>query len=98
MNLQFTAPEQTQFELVFDPVTGEILTANGGGSLNIVLQNQEFGMFGYFDVYGGNYLFMGGDLFSRKFTINDGGTLTITNDLTMSSLTIFKSSEANSLA
>ena len=75
MNLQFTAPEQTQFELVFDPVTGEILTANGGGSLNIVLQNQEFGMFGYFDVYGGNYLFMGGDLFSRKFTINDGGTL-----------------------
>jgi len=75
MNLQFTAPEQTQFELVFDPVTGEILTANGGGSLNIVLQNQEFGMFGYFDVYGGDYLFMGGDLFSRKFTINDGGTL-----------------------
>ncbi|NCP83612.1 MAG: hypothetical protein GW823_01670 [Bacteroidetes bacterium] len=75
MNLQFTAPEQTQFELVFDPVTGEILTANGGGSLNIVLQNQDFGMFGYFDVYGGNYLFMGGDLFSRKFTIKDGGTL-----------------------
>lgn len=75
MNLQFTAPSQTQFELVFDPITGEILTANGGGSLNIILENQEFGMYGYFDVYGGDYLFMGGDIFSRKFTINDGGTL-----------------------
>lgn len=75
MNLQFIAPSDTKFELVFDPVTGEILTATGGGSLNISLQDQEIKMYGYFDVLGGDYYFVGGDLFTRKFIITDGGTL-----------------------
>ncbi|TNE74114.1 hypothetical protein EP331_02605 [bacterium] len=75
MNLQFTSPDDTQFELVFDPITGEVLNATGGGSLNITLEDEELKMYGFFDVYGGTYNFVAGDVFTRRFIINEGGTL-----------------------
>ena len=80
LNLQFNTPDNTTFELVFDPVTNEILTARGGGDLNITLEDEELRMFGSFDVFGGEYLFVGGDVLSKRFNISDGGTLSWEGD------------------
>lgn len=80
LNLQFNTPDNTTFELVFDPVTNEILTARGGGDLNITLDDEELRMFGSFDVFGGEYLFVGGDVLSKRFNISNGGTLSWEGD------------------
>lgn len=75
LNLQFKATPGTTFELVFDPVTNEVLTADGSGDLNITLGDEELRMFGQFDVNGGEYMFVGGDILSKRFNLSDGGTI-----------------------
>lgn len=75
MDLQFSLPQSTTFELVFDPATKEILTARGGGNLTISLEDQDLRMFGRFDVVGGDYMFVGGNVLSKRFDLQSGGTL-----------------------
>lgn len=79
-DLQFIAPQNTTVELVFDPVTGEIITARGNGRIRITLEDQTMQMFGRFDVDDGDYLFVGGDIFSRRFSIREGGSITWEGD------------------
>jgi len=80
LDLQFSAAQNSTIEFIFDPVTGEELTARGGGNLNITLQDQNLQMFGNFNITSGNYLFVGGGVFSRKFYLQDGGTITWEGD------------------
>ena len=79
-DLQFVAPQNTTVQLVFDPVTGEIITARGNGRIRITLEDQTLQMFGRFDVDDGDYLFVGGDIFSRRFSIREGGSITWEGD------------------
>ncbi|TVQ11382.1 MAG: hypothetical protein EA364_10705 [Balneolaceae bacterium] len=79
-DLQFVAPQNTTVQLVFDPVTGEIITARGNGRIRITLEDQTLQMFGRFDIDGGDYLFVGGDIFSRRFSIREGGSITWEGD------------------
>ena len=75
LDLQFSAPDNSTVKFIFDPVTGEVLTAQGGGNVNITLQDQNLQMFGQFNITGGNYLFVGGGVFSRKFYLENGGNI-----------------------
>ncbi|MFU8860636.1 MAG: hypothetical protein ACNA8K_09440 [Cyclonatronaceae bacterium] len=79
-DLQFVAPQNTTVQLVFDPVTGEIITARGSGRIRITLEDQTMQMFGRFSVDDGDYLFVGGDIFSRRFSIREGGSITWEGD------------------
>ncbi len=80
LDLRFIAPQNSTIEFIFDPVTGEILTAKGGGQVNITLEDQDVQMFGRFDISGGDYLFVGGDVFSRRFYLQNGGTISWEGD------------------
>jgi translocation and assembly module TamB len=75
LNLSFSAPPGSTVQLVFDPLTGEILNAQGSGSVQIRLEDQQFNVFGTFNVNQGDYTFVAGDIFLRKFELRDGGTL-----------------------
>ncbi len=79
-DLQFQANENMTVRLIFDEVTSEILSARGTGRIRLTLQDEVFQVFGRFDVAGGDYLFVGGDIFSRRFTIRDGGTISWDGD------------------
>jgi translocation and assembly module TamB len=79
-DLQFIAPTNTTIQLVFDPVTGEVLTARGSGRIRITLEDETLQMFGRFNVIDGDYLFVGGDIFSRRFSIREGGSITWDGD------------------
>ncbi len=75
LNLSFAAPPGSTVQLVFDPLTGEILNAQGSGSVQIRLEDEQFNVFGTFNVNQGDYTFVAGDIFRRKFDLRDGGTL-----------------------
>ncbi len=75
LNMSFSAPPGSTVQLVFDPLTGEILNAQGSGSVQIRLEDEQFNVFGTFNVNQGDYTFVAGDIFLRKFELRDGGTL-----------------------
>ncbi len=75
LDLQFVANQPMTVRLIFDPITGDMITANGTGRLRIQLQDEELSMFGQFDISGGNYNFVSGDIFTRRFEISPGGTI-----------------------
>ncbi|MCC5933080.1 MAG: translocation/assembly module TamB domain-containing protein [Balneolales bacterium] len=80
LDLQFVANDNMTVRLIFDEVTSEILSARGTGRIRLGLQDEVFQVFGSFDVASGDYLFVGGDIFSRRFTLRDGGTITWDGD------------------
>ena len=75
MDLQFIANRPMTVRLIFDPITGDMITANGIGRLRIQLQDEELSMFGQFDISGGTYNFVSGDIFTRRFELSPGGVI-----------------------
>ncbi|MBO6524585.1 MAG: hypothetical protein JJ971_12210 [Balneolaceae bacterium] len=75
LDLQFIANQPMTVRLIFDPITGDMITANGTGRLRIQLQDEDLSMFGQFDISGGNYNFVSGDIFTRRFEISPGGSI-----------------------
>ena len=75
MDLQFVANEPMTVRLIFDPVTGDIVTAEGTGRIRILLEDETVSMFGRFDIQGGRYQFVSGDIFTRRFDIESGGSI-----------------------
>ncbi|MDG5766541.1 translocation/assembly module TamB domain-containing protein [Balneolales bacterium ANBcel1] len=75
MDLQFVAAPNSTVQLIFDPVTGEIVNARGEGRVRITLEDENLQIFGNFDVTDGDYLFVGGDILTRRFTLREGGSI-----------------------
>lgn len=75
LDLQFEAQNPMNVRLIFDPVTGDIITAQGTGRLRILLEDEQVSMFGRFDISGGRYQFVSGDIFTRRLEIDPGGTI-----------------------
>jgi len=81
MDMQFTANDPINVQLIFDPVTNEILNADGTGQVRVLLQDQDVSMFGQFDIEGGDYQFVSGDIFTRRFNLEEGGSISWQGDL-----------------
>ena len=75
LDLRFNASENLSVNLIFDPVTGEVLTAQGTGQLRISMQDQDVQMFGQYNINGGNYQFVTGEIISRRLELEPGGTI-----------------------
>lgn len=75
LDLRFDTPDDITVNLIFDPVTGEVLTAQGTGQLRISMQDQDVQMFGQYNVTGGNYQFVTGEIISRRLELESGGTI-----------------------
>lgn len=88
MDVQFTAPEEVNVQLIFDPVTNEVLNATGTGQVRILLEDQDVSMYGRFNIESGDYQFVGGDIFTRRFTLEEGGSISWQGDLAEADLNI----------
>ncbi len=75
LDLQFNAPNNVNVELIFDPVTGEILTARGTGQLRVSMQDEDLQMFGRYNITEGNYKFVSGEIISRRLDLEQGGSI-----------------------
>jgi hypothetical protein len=94
LDLQFVANNPIDVRLIFDPVTNDILRARGTGRINLILDDQDVSMFGNFNISDGQYQFVGGDIFTRQFNIQDGGTISWQGDLVDASLDVTASYRA----
>lgn len=75
LDLQFIANNPMTVRLIFDQVTGDIITADGTGRLRIRLEDEDLSIFGRFDISGGNYQLVSGDIFTRRFNLESGGSI-----------------------
>ncbi len=82
MDLQFIAGPNSIVQLIFDPVTGEIVNAQGSGRVRVILEDEDLQIFGNFDITSGDYLFIGGDILTRRFTLREGGAIRLEGDPT----------------
>ncbi|MEM8488692.1 MAG: translocation/assembly module TamB domain-containing protein [Bacteroidota bacterium] len=76
MDLNILAPPGSTTHLVFDPLLGESMNAVGSGRIQIQRREGDFSTFGTLFVESGDYLFTAGDVFARRFEIQNGGTIT----------------------
>lgn len=81
MDMQFEADDPFTVRMIFDEVTSDILTADGTGQMRILLEDQDVSLFGRYNIESGNYQFVSGDIFTRRFTLEQGGTISWSGDL-----------------
>jgi translocation and assembly module TamB len=75
MSLNVYAPPGSTVHLVFDPIIGDQINAVGSARLQLAIREGEFQTFGAFEVERGDYLFTAGDVFTRRFDLDSGGTI-----------------------
>ena len=80
LDLQFRAPNPVQAELIFDQVTNDQIRAQGTGDLRLTLQDGDVGVFGTMDIASGQYNFVSGDVLSRQFQLQEGGSISWDGD------------------
>ncbi|NBC67304.1 MAG: hypothetical protein GVY07_16810 [Bacteroidetes bacterium] len=88
MDLQFQANNPISIDLIFDRVTNDAISANGTGQIRILLADQDVSMFGRFNITGGSYQFVSGDIFTRRFSLEPGGSIVWSGDLTDADLNV----------
>ena len=76
MDLNIFAPPGSSIHLVFDPLLDDIVNAQGSGRIEIQRHEGEISTFGTLNITSGDYLFTAGELFARRFQIDEGGTIT----------------------
>jgi translocation and assembly module TamB len=80
LDLSIFAPVGSTVHLVIDPLLGDVINAKSTGTVQLIRGDDEFQTFGQLSVDGGDYLFTAGELFFRRFIINEGGTITWDGD------------------
>jgi len=72
LDLNVIAPDESTVHLVFDPVVGDVVTVVGSGRVQLQREEGDFSVFGDFNATEGTYLFTAGEVFVRRFNINEG--------------------------
>ncbi|MFB3133823.1 MAG: translocation/assembly module TamB domain-containing protein, partial [Rhodothermales bacterium] len=79
IDLNILAPQGSTVHLVIDPLLGDVINAVGSGRIQLQRREGEFSTFGTLHVDSGDYLFTAGEVFVRRFLINEG-TITWNGD------------------
>ncbi|MFU8812274.1 MAG: AsmA family protein [Balneolaceae bacterium] len=88
LDVQLSANNPINVQLIFDPVTNEILNTSGTGQIRILAQDQDLNIFGRFNIQGGDYQFVAGDIITRRFTLREGGSINWQGDLESANLDV----------
>ena len=72
IDLNIQATRGGRLHIVFDALVGDVITTEATGRVQLQREDGEFSIFGSMDVVGGTYLFTAGEVFVRRFSINEG--------------------------
>lgn len=72
-----------EVQLIMDSKAGDVIRGTGAGKLNISLNSKgEVKMSGDYVIEDGDYLFTLGNILNKKFSVEEGGTISWNGDLT----------------
>lgn len=82
INMALHVTPDLDFQLVIDPVVGDIIKARGEGRMNLNIAPQEnlFEMYGDYSITEGNYLFALLNPITKRFVIDSGSSIQWTGD------------------
>ena len=72
MDLNIFVPPGSTIHLVIDPLLGDVMNAVSSGRVQLLRTEGEYYTYGSLDVTSGDYLFTAGDVFVRRFLIDEG--------------------------
>lgn len=89
LNIDLEVTPDAEAQLILDSKIGDIIKGSGSGRLNISMKNNgPIKMSGDYVIQKGDYLFTMGNVLNKKFTIEDGGTITWNGGLTDADLNL----------
>ena len=81
-NLKLEVTPDARMDIILDPVTGDLLTGYGRGTLNIKIpKNSNLDLRGDYTIERGSYLFTLQGVITKHFDIDEGGTISFTGDI-----------------
>ena len=82
MNMQFNMTPEATVQLVMDETVGDIITANGKGTIRIVVdKHMNVNMYGSYEITKGDYLFTMRNIINKHFYLKPGGTIVWDGDI-----------------
>ncbi|TFH38339.1 MAG: translocation/assembly module TamB, partial [Bacteroidia bacterium] len=89
LNFDLEVTPDAEVQLVFDSKVGDVMKGRGNGNLNLSLSRDgKFSIFGDYIIEDGDYLFTLGNIFNKKFVVENGGSISWDGDITDASLNI----------
>ena len=90
INIHVTATPEVTAYIEVDKATGNILSANGNGTMDIVYtsRNNYFGINGNYLISSGKYLFNALEIINKEFTVKDGSSVRFNGDIMETDLNI----------
>ena len=89
LNFDLEVTPDAEVQLIMDPKTGDVIKGRGTGNLNISMNSKgDIKMAGDYVIQDGDYLFTLGDVINKKFSIDEGGTITWNGGLSDADLNI----------
>ena len=88
-NLRLEVTPEARMDIILDPVTGDIITGYGHGTLNIKIpKNANLDLRGDYTVERGSYLFTLQGVITKHFEIDQGGTVIFNGDINKARLNL----------
>jgi len=89
LNIDLEVTPDAEAQMILDSKIGDIIKGSGSGKLNISMKNNgPIKMAGDYVIEKGDYLFTMGNVLNKKFTIENGGTITWNGGLTDADLNL----------
>jgi hypothetical protein len=82
LNIDLNVTPDAEIQLLIDPKAGDVIRGRGEGQLNISLNKEGvFKIIGDYTIDQGDYLFTLGNIFNKRFDVENGGKITFNGDV-----------------
>ncbi|MBN1387454.1 MAG: translocation/assembly module TamB [Bacteroidales bacterium] len=82
LNFELEVTPDAEVQLVFDSKLGDVMKARGTGTLNMTLDEEgDFTIFGDYVIEDGEYQLTLGNIFNKRFIVEEGGTISWNGDI-----------------
>ncbi len=89
LNFELEVTPDAEVQLVFDSKLGDVMKARGAGTLNMALNEQgDFTISGDYVIEDGEYQLTLGNIFNKRFIVENGGTISWNGDIMDASVDI----------
>jgi len=82
LNFELEVTPDAEVQIVFDSKLGDVMKARGSGTLNMAIDDKgDFTIFGDYIIEDGEYQLTLGNIFNKRFIVEEGGTISWNGDI-----------------